>query len=93
VGDCVDVRGAKHAEAMLDRIGSQHAPLVRELFRNPVTAPGTGAVRDDGKRGFTRLTIRGWSHTLPLHVASKAEYERLQTPCPPDLQLLAATHV
>lgn len=35
-------------QAMLDRIGSQHAPLVRELFRNPVTAPGTGAVRDDG---------------------------------------------
>lgn len=48
VGDCVDVRGAQHAEAMLDRIGSRHAPLVRELFRNPVTAPGTGAVRDDG---------------------------------------------
>lgn len=47
-GDCVDVRGAQHAEAMLDRIGSRHAPLVRELFRNPVTAPGTGAVRDDG---------------------------------------------
>jgi hypothetical protein len=42
VGDCVGVRGAQHAEATLDRIDSQSAPLVRELFRNPVTAPGTG---------------------------------------------------
>ena len=43
--------------------------------------------------GFTRLTIRGRSHTLPLHVASEAEYERLQAPCPRDLQQLAVTQV
>ncbi len=39
------------------------------------------------------LTIRGRSHMLPLHVASEAEYERLQAPCPRDFQLLAATRV
>jgi chlorite dismutase len=76
-GDRVDVRSAQHAEATLDRIGSQHAPLLRELFRNPVTAPGTGAARDAGNTGFTRLTIRGRSHTLPRHVASEVEYERV----------------
>ena len=37
-----------------------------------------------------RLTIRGRSHTLPFHVVSEAEYERLQVLCPRDFQLLAA---
>jgi hypothetical protein len=49
-GDCFGVRGAEHSEATLDRIGAQHAPLVRELVRNLVTAPGTRAVRDRGNR-------------------------------------------
>ena len=39
---------AQHAEATLDRIGREHAPLVRELFRNLVTAQGTRAARDRG---------------------------------------------
>jgi hypothetical protein len=77
--------------------GSQHAPLVRELFLNPVIAPDTGAVRHAGKRGlhagFSRLTIRGRIHKLPRHVAGEAEYELLQVPCPRDFQLLAATQV
>ena len=30
---------------------------------------------------------------MPFHVASAAEYERLQVPCPRDLQLRAATQV
>lgn len=55
--------------------------------------PGTGALRDVGNGGFTRLTICDRSHTLPRHVAGEAEYERLQAPCPRDFQLLAATHV
>ena len=37
---------AQHAEATLERIGTHRAPLVRELFRNLVTAQGTRAVRE-----------------------------------------------
>jgi hypothetical protein len=66
---------------------------VRGVFHNPLTAPGTGAVRDPRNRGFTRLTIRGRSHTLPLHVASEPEHARVQAPCSRDFQLLAATQV
>ena len=44
-------------------------------------------------QGFTRLTIRGRSHTLPRHVASEAEHERVQAPCSRDFQLLAAKQV
>jgi WD40 repeat protein len=36
----------QHAEATLERIGGDKLPLVRELFRNLVTAEGTRAVRD-----------------------------------------------
>jgi WD40 repeat protein len=36
---------ANHAEATLERIGSAHQTIVRELFRNLVTAQGTRAVR------------------------------------------------
>ena len=37
---------AQHAEAILDYIGGSNAPIVRELFRNLVTAQGTRAARD-----------------------------------------------
>jgi len=37
---------AQHAEATLERIGTQRASLVRELFRNLVTSQGTRAVRE-----------------------------------------------
>ena len=37
---------AQHAEATVERIGTDHLPVVRELFRNLVTAQGTRAVRD-----------------------------------------------
>jgi WD40 repeat protein len=37
---------AQHAEEALDRIGAERAPLVRELFRNLVTAQGTRASRE-----------------------------------------------
>jgi WD40 repeat protein/DNA-binding winged helix-turn-helix (wHTH) protein len=37
---------ARHAEATLDRIGAEHLTLVRELFRNLVTAEGTRTVRE-----------------------------------------------
>jgi len=37
---------ARHAEATIDRIGIERIPIVRELFRNLVTAEGTRAVRE-----------------------------------------------
>ncbi len=37
---------ARHAEATIDRIGMERIPVVRELFRNLVTAEGTRAVRE-----------------------------------------------
>jgi WD40 repeat protein len=37
---------ARHAEMTLDRLGADRIPVVRELFRNLVTAEGTRAVRD-----------------------------------------------
>ena len=37
---------ARHAEATIDRIGAERIPIVRELFRNLVTAEGTRAVRE-----------------------------------------------
>jgi DNA-binding winged helix-turn-helix (wHTH) protein/WD40 repeat protein len=38
---------ARHAEATLQAIGDERLPLVRELFRNFVTAEGTRAVREE----------------------------------------------
>jgi len=37
---------AQHAEATLARIGEERLPVVREIFRNLVTAQGTRAVRE-----------------------------------------------
>ncbi|MEJ2085763.1 MAG: serine/threonine-protein kinase [Acidobacteriota bacterium] len=37
---------AQHAEATLEQIGDEGVPIVRELFRNLVTAQGTRAARD-----------------------------------------------
>ena len=37
---------ARHAEAAIDRIGTDRSAVVRELFRNLVTADGTRAVRE-----------------------------------------------
>ncbi len=47
----VDIGGvggalARHAETTMDRIGSERIAIVRELFRNLVTAEGTRAVRE-----------------------------------------------
>ncbi len=40
---------AQHAEATLEAIGPDRLPVVRELFRNLVTAQGTRAVRECGR--------------------------------------------
>jgi WD40 repeat protein len=47
-GDIGGVSGslAQHAEGTLERIGSDRIPIVREIFRNLVTAQGTRAARD-----------------------------------------------
>jgi WD40 repeat protein len=37
---------AQHAEATLEKIGNDRVPIVREIFRNLVTAQGTRAARD-----------------------------------------------
>jgi serine/threonine protein kinase/WD40 repeat protein len=37
---------SQHAEATLERVGHDHLPVVREIFRNLVTAEGTRAARD-----------------------------------------------
>jgi WD40 repeat protein len=37
---------AQHAEATLERIGTEQQPLMREMFRNLVTAQGTRAARE-----------------------------------------------
>jgi WD40 repeat protein len=37
---------ARHAEATLERIGAPRVPIVREIFRDLVTAQGTRAVRE-----------------------------------------------
>ena len=74
----------------------EHVEQIRNSRAAPdVSAndPGTGAVRDSGDGGFTRLTIRGSSHTLLRHAAGEADYERLQAPCPRNFQLRAATQV
>jgi N-methylhydantoinase B/oxoprolinase/acetone carboxylase alpha subunit len=57
-----------------------------------VPAQGQGTVNNVtlGNERFTRLTIRVGSHTLPRHVAGKAESERLQARLR-DFELPAAT--
>ncbi|MGD8441691.1 MAG: serine/threonine-protein kinase, partial [Holophagae bacterium] len=37
---------ARHAESTIDRIGVERIPIVREVFRNLITAEGTRAVRE-----------------------------------------------
>ncbi len=58
---------AQHAEATLEPIGEGRQPVVRELFRNLVTAQGTRAVRDrdellsvfdEGSRAEARSVLR-----------------------------------
>jgi serine/threonine protein kinase/WD40 repeat protein len=37
---------AQHAEQTMERIGTEHQPIVREIFRNLITAQNTRAARD-----------------------------------------------
>jgi len=53
---------ARHAEATIDQIGQENLPVVRELFRNLVTAEGTRAVRE-------------WNELLSVFSDSRSESE------------------
>ncbi len=53
---------AQHAEAMLERIGQDRVPIVRELFRNLVTAQSTRATLDRDEL----LSVFG-DDAAPLH--------------------------
>ncbi len=53
-------RSAQHAESTLTAIGDERLPIVREIFRNLVTAEGTRAVREMGRAavGLRRFARR-----------------------------------
>jgi len=51
---------ARHAEATLEKIGVERLPIVRELFRNLVTADGTRAIRE-------------WDELLSIFFDSRSE--------------------
>ena len=56
---------ARHAEATVDRIGVERIPIVRELFRNLVTAEGTRAVRGLSLIHISEPTRRRDSSRMP----------------------------
>jgi WD40 repeat protein len=72
---------AQHAEATLERIGTQCVPLVRELFRNLVTSQGTRAVRERDEL----LSVFGGST-----VAAAGEAERAKARTGPKPRLASA---
>jgi WD40 repeat protein len=72
---------AQHAEATMDRIGSERIGIVRELFRNLVTAEGTRAVRewrellsvfDGGSQSLTSRARRPEAPPQPLSSRASA---------------------
>jgi hypothetical protein len=76
---------ARHAEATVDRIGHERLPIVRELFRNLVTAEGTRAVRDSDEL----LSVFGSTSALsasirflgdPLYLLDEVEKRRRRRP-------------
>ena len=62
-------------------------------MKDPGLNKGLDQLDPAASQGFTRLTIRGRIQTLPRHVASEAEHERVQAPCSRDFQLLAAKQI
>jgi len=60
---------AKHAEATLSSIGTGRLPIVREIFRNLVTAEGTRAVREvDELVGVFHKSERDGARTVLRHL-------------------------
>lgn len=66
---------AQHAELTLQSIGLQREPLVREIFRNLVTAQGTRAVRDVEDL----LSVFGKERSAAAEVLGKLVNARLLT--------------
>ena len=66
---------ARHAEATLERIGPRGEPIVREIFRNLVTAQGTRAVREREDL----LSVFGEDRTAATKVLDALIYARLLT--------------
>jgi WD40 repeat protein len=61
---------AQHAEALMERLGPGRHPIVRELFRNLVTAQGTRAARDtDELLSVFRSSRHVGAGFIPAHVA------------------------
>jgi WD40 repeat protein len=71
---------ARHAEATIDRIGHERLPIVRELFRNLVTAEGTRAVRE-------------WDELLSVFSDSRRESEEAVLRALIDARLLTSYEV
>jgi hypothetical protein len=68
---------------------SSYVTRANEFIEQPLQFSHAHHVGDDG---IDCRYCHG-SHTLPRHVASEAEHERVQAPCSRDLQLLAAKQV
>ena len=71
---------ARHAEATMDRIGSERIGIMRELFRNLVTAEGTRAVRE-------------WDELLSVFADSQRESAREVLRALVDARLLTTCEV
>ena len=65
---------ARHAEATIDRIGTERIAIVRELFRNLVTAEGTRAVRewDELLSVFDTADQQGGDKPLPYEERNRS---------------------
>ena len=85
---------AQHAEATLDRIGSMQQDLVRELFRNLVTAQGTRAVIDREEL-LSAFPERAAAETVLSELVNArllTEYEVEGQPGDPGRQLVEIAH-
>ncbi len=71
---------ARHAEATIDRIGTDRIAIVRELFRNLVTAEGTRAVRE-------------WDELLSIFSDSRSESQAAVLRALIDARLLTSYEV
>ena len=76
---------AQHAEATMDRIGSDRLALVRELFRNLVTAEGTRAVREWGEI-LSVFRAESTSRSRAISAATPTFSRRRRGVTPPQLR-------
>ena len=72
---------AQHAEALMERLGAERHGIVRELFRNLVTAEGTRAARDTEEL-LSVFDSPLSSRARRPQAAESRDPHRLQTPLP-----------